>query len=365
MKAAKTKHQWKVFELWIAGLSLLFVAGIIATTLIAVHLRNSALKSSTPPTSASAPAATTFPGYKGYTVRGNTIYGQDGKPHLFKGLNRPSLEWSPTGDHLSQADYGLMASWKANVIRLPLNEKFWNEDVQNYQATVAQQVQSINGLGMDVILDLHWSDGGNTANQADQYNMGDADSVTFWKSVAAKYKDNPHVLFELYNEPRNIDWNVWLHGGQTSDDKHGAYKVVGMQQLYDAVRSSGAKNLVAVGGINWAFDDSEVKTYAISGGKNIIYATHPYDFSGKNTEADWQKAFGNLSAHSPVIMTEFGDFNCSQDLYKNMLDYAGQHNISWTAWGWYVGDCNFPALITDWNGTPSASGQVVKDYLSR
>ena len=36
---------------------------------------------------------------------------------------------------------------------------------------------------------------------------------------------------------------------------------------------------------------------------------------------------------------------------------------SWTAWGWWVQGCSFPSLINDWNGTPSNSGAVVKQYL--
>jgi hypothetical protein len=37
--------------------------------------------------------------------------------------------------------------------------------------------------------------------------------------------------------------------------------------------------------------------------------------------------------------------------------------MSWTAWGWWVQGCSFPSVINDWNGTPSASGSVVKQFL--
>lgn len=298
----------------------------------------------------------------GYNVRGNTIYDANGKPHIFHGLNRPSLEWSSTGEHLSLADYRLMAGWKANVIRLPLSEKYWIQDTDSYQATVAQQVSWINSLGMDVILDLHWSDGGKIINKADQYNMADADSETFWKAVAGVYKSNPRVLFELYNEPRGISSDIWRNGGQTDNSHGGTFQAVGMQQLYNDVRSSGASNLVLIGGTNWAYDFSELSSHKIFG-NNIVYATHPYDYYGKNTAADWDKAFGALSASAPVMMTEFGTYNCSTALYSSLLNYAKAHNISWTGWAWYPGGCSFPALIDDWSGTPSGPGQLVKNAM--
>ena len=292
-------------------------------------------------------------------MKGNKVYDANGVVHIFHGLDRPSLEWSATGDHLSLGDYQNMKSWRANIIRLSLNEVYWLRNSSSYQATVDQQVQWATGLGMDIILDLHWSDGGNINNQTKQYAMADQDSVTFWQQVAAKYKNNPHVLFELYNEPQlsTSTCNIWRNGGSVS-----GFTAVGMQQLYDTVRSAGANNLVVIGGINWAFDLTCVKNYRVTG-TNIVYNTHPYDFSGKNTTADWDNAFGWLTASDPVMMTEFGDYNCSGTLYTNLLSYASSHNISWTGWAWYPGGCGFPALINDWSGTPNGPGAIVKNAM--
>src|SRR5580704_14937788 len=59
----------------------------------------------------------------GYHVEGNQVLDASGKPHLFRGLDRPSLEWSAGGDNLSPADYQNMASlWNADVVRIPLNQ---------------------------------------------------------------------------------------------------------------------------------------------------------------------------------------------------------------------------------------------------
>lgn len=307
----------------------------------------------------------------GYTVRGNKIYDANNNVHLFRGIARPSLEWNSQGEGLSLADYKVMAGldpapskgWSANVIRLSLSEKFWLQNTSGYQATIAQQVAWItrpppDGIGKDVILDLHWSVGGNLANDHKQYRMADLQSITFWQQVAARYKDNPKVLFELYNEPHDVPWTVWRNGGSSGE----GYTAAGMQQLYKAVRDTGATNLVIVGGLNWAYDLSEIPTYKLTG-TNIVYNTHPYEVDGK-LAGNWNSGFGNLSATSPVIMTEFGNWDCNGPYYTDLLNYAQSHGIHWTAWAWMNPlDCGFPTILADWNGTPSAIGQIIKNHM--
>src|SRR5262249_52406435 len=129
--------------------------------------------------------------------------------------------------------------------------------VSNYQGTIDQAIQWAHQAGLDVILDLHWSDRGDLTTQSPaQQRMADTNSITFWTDVAGKYKGDGRVLFELYNEPHDIIWDVWQNGGPSGD----GFTVAGMQQLYDAVRGAGADNLVIVGGINWAYDLTGVTT---------------------------------------------------------------------------------------------------------
>ncbi len=210
-----------------------------------------------PTTATGCSAATTkhvAPG--GYYVSGNSVCTASGAVHLFHGVDRPSLEWSPTGQQLSAADFQLMATWKANVVRIALNQDFWIAESPlanaDYPATVDAAVKWAEEAGMDVILDLHWSDAGTLGSCKSncQQLMADTNSIGFWADVASRYKDDGRVLFELYNEPHDVPWNVWKSGGKTS----GGWTAAGMQQLYDAVRGAGAENLVVIGGLNYAFD---------------------------------------------------------------------------------------------------------------
>jgi len=175
--------------------------------------------------------------------------------------------------------------------------------------------------------------------------------------VAARYGNDPRVLFELYNEPHDLSWDVWLSGGPSGD----GFTAVGMQQLYDTVRAS-APNLVIIGGLDFAYNLSGVPTHRVNG-HDIVYNTHPYNQPNK-MPGNWDGDFGFLSATDPLIATEFGTFDCSTGYYSQLIPYLAQHQASWTAWAWYAKDCQFPSLIVDWSGTPSASGQVVKTALA-
>jgi hypothetical protein len=296
-------------------------------------------------------------------VQGATILDGAGKTHFFHGVDRPSLEWSPMGEHLSPTDYQAMASWKANVVRIALSQDFWLSDSPSYSsvyaALVDQQVQWAEAAGLDVILDLHWSDRGDYGQMPAQQRMSDAHSTAFWQEVATRYKGDPRVLFELYNEPHDVSWDVWLRGGPSGD----GFTVVGMQSLYDTVRATGAENLVVIGGLQFAYDLSGVANHRVQG-HGIVWATHPYNQQGKQP-SNWDAAFGTLAATDPVMATEFGDVtSCGTDYVSSFIAYADAHHLSWSGWAWYVASCQFPSIITDWSGTPSAAGAIEKAALA-
>src|SRR5512142_1960924 len=61
----------------------------------------------------------------GYHVEGNKVLDKNGKPHLFHGVARPTLEWSTGGENISKGDFDLMAKWNANVVRIGMNQGYW------------------------------------------------------------------------------------------------------------------------------------------------------------------------------------------------------------------------------------------------
>jgi hypothetical protein len=301
-------------------------------------------------------AAQLSPG--GYYVSGNKILDGSGRVHQFRGVSRPSLEWSQDGEAIFDRDWDNIRSWGGNIVRLPLNQVFWRTN-PDYRDRVRGYVTAIQARGMDVILDLHWSEGA-TPGVGEQRELPDQNSIVFWQDVAIAYKDDSRVLFELYNEPKVFDWTIWLNGGSV-----GGFQAVGMKALYDAVRATGAQNITILGGLDWAYELSGFP--GISGAVNLALATHPYDTPNKQP-ASWDADWGSLASQYPIIVTEFGRLGssanpCDPGYAREVIDYADARGLSWIGWAWYVGDCGFPSLISDWLGTPTATGEVVRQAL--
>jgi aryl-phospho-beta-D-glucosidase BglC (GH1 family) len=214
---------------------------------------------------------------------------------------------------------------------------------------------------MAVILDLH-----RLVHTIDGPEMANADSKRFWAEVATEYKDFGTVLFELFNEPHDIDQNTWLKGNQDC---------AGYQQLYDAVRGTGAKNICLVSGLDWAYDLSFVNDNFRVAGDNIIYCSHPYYPKG-NTEGKFSPAsnFAGVLGKFPVIFTEFGCNSPDQysqdgviklfalDYYDQVISYMDTNGFHYTGWAWWVDNNQpwWPTLINDWKtGYPWNGGEHV------
>lgn len=166
-------------------------------------------------------------------------------------------------------DYSLVTgikSWKANAVRVPLNEDCWlgingikpEYSGANYQNAIAEYVKMFTDSGLVVVLDLHWTAPGSQQAKA-QTPMPDIDhSVDFWRSVARKFGQEDKIILELFNEPypdkgnwNSVQgWKCWRDGESSCSGL--GYQGAGMQSLVSAVRSAGAKNVLLLGGLAWS-----------------------------------------------------------------------------------------------------------------
>ena len=328
-----------------------------------------------------------------YSVKGNMIVGADGQQYIIHGIGRDGLEYNCSGQgpldlsHLAYMGAGPSGVpgttyWGANTVRLPLSEGFWLRGAPGYPCTALQYqtlvkntVNILTALRLNVILDLQWTDANRQSGQGGgPWAMPDADSVLFWQQIAPIYKSYTNVLFEVYNEPHPAWWSCWVarctmfNDRGYSDDcrcsKTFTYLSVGMQALVTTIRNAGATNLILVGGMNWGYNLSEIAVYPIIG-SNIVYDTHPYPYTGKLPNT-WDASFGTISATYPVISAESGEYDCGTSYMSQLLAYDDAHQIGWVAWAWVVkgNTCSYPMLITDYQGTPSASmGELIYQHL--
>jgi aryl-phospho-beta-D-glucosidase BglC (GH1 family) len=187
-----------------------------------------------------------------------------------------------------QASIRAMKSWDINAVRVPLNESCWlgingvdpSLGGPAYRKAIRGYVQRLEHAGLYVILELQWAAPGEIQASA-IIPMPDAEHAPdFWRSVATEYRDDRAVLFDLYNEPHDINWDCWKSGCEINEKWFGSYPAVGMQALVDVVRSTGAEQPLMLGGINWSGDLSGWLGHQPADPAHALVASnHTYDFS--------------------------------------------------------------------------------------
>ncbi|HLV80347.1 MAG TPA: cellulase family glycosylhydrolase [Chthonomonadaceae bacterium] len=320
-------------------------------------------------------------------VVGTQVLNSKNEPVWLRGVNAASMEWTSDGEgHILDTVKTAIQDWHVNIIRLPLAQDRWfgkapeqKDEGKAYRALVRQIVDECASHGCYILLDLHWSDAGEWGQQIGQHAMPDENSVTFWKDCARTYRNHPAVLFDLYNEPHDVSWDVWSRGGTvTEHDRQRnymkTYEAVGMQTLLDTVRSTGAKNVVIAGGLDWAYDLSgflEGRQLSDPKGHGVIYANHDYPFKG-DTFDQWLAKMEKATRAIPVIVSEFGADGFSRrrrpqqagdQWILHVLQALQEHQWNWIAWDLHPSAG--PTLISDWDYTPTPHfGIYVKEALA-
>ncbi|MEU1605264.1 cellulase family glycosylhydrolase [Micromonospora matsumotoense] len=338
-----------------------------------------------PPTSGSAPAL---------RVSGNKIVTTAGKPYRLLGVSRSGGEFGCVqgkglwdSGPVDQASIDAMKTWNIHAVRIALNEECWlgvngSPSGVTYQQGVKDYVNRLVANGINVILDLHWTWGAypdspewhcKDEHATCQKPMPDARyAPQFWTGVATAFKGNDAVVFDLFNEPypdMPADWNKTLGWQCLRDGGTCAglpYEVAGMQDLVDAVRATGATNLLMISGLEWTNDLREWLTYKPNDPlRNIAASWHAYSFNACATESCWDSQIAPLAQQVPIVIGEFGQDNCGFDYMQRLVNWADEHDLSYLAWTWNPWGCTGGAvLIKDWAGTPEPGiGEGFKAHL--
>jgi len=379
-------------------------------------------------------------------VSGNHLIDAAGNTVQLRGVNVGGLDgvaiqgWSPSNPWggvtgTPTPNWNTIKTWGANAVRLTLNEASWlglncvdqggygvhyvngvktqntpGETVSadpggNYQATVAESVGGATAAGLYVIIDLHLAAPGNGCPNK-QNAMADADhSIAYWTSMANMFKIYPNVIFELFNEPfldqvtltDNAPWADLVNGGGTLTSYlvqtpsspwytniSYTWKNAGMQQMLNAVRATGASNVILTSTLAYSSTMSGWLQYHPTdtlSPSQVGAVWHAYPGGGSYpaqvacigmpacSAQTMAAAQGIVAAGYPVVITEFGDpvGGSGAPLSSVLLPFADNNGISYMAWAWDIWPGTQYYLITDAAGTPTAGfGAYVKShYLCR
>ncbi len=326
------------------------------------------------------PAPAKFP--RPLHVDGPKLLDDQGREVWLQGVSLSGTESVANDRQAEKSTVVAIEEWKANCIRLPVKDDFWfgrtayqNDGGKGYRELVDRIVALAANRGAYVVLDLH------------RFRAPKQEHADFWKDAAARFKNHPAVLFELFNEPHDIGWKTLVEGGWVGESgKHDesaflteaekkankGFESVGLKGLLAAVRSTGARNPVIVSGVfwtndltgwdqGWAMDDPD--------GCGIIYSWHTY-----NWHPGWARVLPVAAKH-PVFVGECGGDEKKMDFVKasdqedpntfcpDLLGFIQEHRLHWT--GWCMHTRSTPRLLLDWDYTPTPFwGAYVRRALS-
>ncbi len=275
----------------------------------------------------------------GLHVEGTRIVDEAGQIILLRGTQLPSLE-AATPTTLSQ----IRQRWNMNAVRLPVSVSAANRD-PDYLGRVAGAIKKVNQAEMIAIL---------AATGDAEQGLPTADTEQFWKSAAAYFKTYPGIIFDAFSEPvagdipghqvgihSAADWQFWLHGGKSASGQ----KAVGMQVLVDAIRSTGATQVIAA----MALDDDPL----LQGFDRSAYVNDPnvlYEFCPMHptnlTDAQRDQHFGFAASQVPLLANDWdleldqasaqcqglpADPKKTEAIVRSLLTYFDAHEISWTS----------------------------------
>ena len=252
-----------------------------------------------------------------FQIIGNKVYDPSGQEFIIKGTNM--FDWEGIGNVNSYVN-----DWGFNTVRVPnylLGKYGQAHPSENGYRINNQIVDSFTSQGAVVIFDAHDKIGG-------YYEDGDFEILKdYWREMAQEFKDNPHVWFNLHNEPgtSNAQGTRWV-------EYH--------RELIDIIRDEGADNMIVIDGEGWG-QDARSQTIAsnassvMAGNENVMFSVHVYE---QWNSADIGAYFDRLEAKNiPVLIGEYGAINNGQDTYiasvKAILEAQSREigRIAWTA----------------------------------
>lgn len=170
-----------------------------------------------------------------------------------------------------------------------------------------------------------------------------AEARLFWDTVAPRYAEDSHVLYEVYNEPASPTME-----GTTSDpDNRATWRLFleFIQPIVETIRTH-TDTVTIVGSPGWSTNPDGALIEPVAG-DNLAYSYHIYPGHEVSKATAWDGTGPNgggvdsVYEEYPLFVTEFGWRNHDDELLggtttafgEPILQWVSTHpEISWTAW---------------------------------
>lgn len=245
-------------------------------------------------------------------VEGRNLVNEKGEKVQLRGV---SLGWHNWWHRFFNAGtvQRLSQDWGADIIRcsigLDLDSMCYDKNRELAYRCVDSVVEAAVKNDVYVLVDFH--------SHANNLPL----AKEFFGHVTKKYGRLPNVMYEIWNEPMEVQWK---------DTKEYS------EALIPEIRRNAPDAIVIVPTPRWDQNVDEAADDPVTGFGNLMYSLHYYAATHKDEYRD--KAKYALSKGLPVFMSECaamehtGDGVIDTSSWDEWMKIADENNISWICW---------------------------------
>ena len=207
----------------------------------------------------------------------------------------------------------LRKDWGVNVVRAALGVEPGANSYQQRPAWSKEKIETVIEAAIReniyVIIDWH------------SHNIQLDEARAFFREMAIKYGQYPHVIYEIFNEP---DYESW--------DSVKIYS----REIIKAIRDVDPDNIILLGSPHWDQDLHLVADEPLTGWTNIMYTLHFYAATHHQSLRD--RADYALKKGIPLFISESagmeatGDGPIDEAEWTRWIEWAEKNKISWVTW---------------------------------
>lgn len=246
-------------------------------------------------------------------VEGTRLVGESGEDVVLRGV---SFSWHNWWPQFFRADnIGVLAKdWGCTLVRAPIGvepDGAYMDKPARAVACLDEVVQGAVEQGIYVIIDWH------------SHGLHPREAEAFFAHIALRYRDLPNVIYEIFNEPKDLTW---------PEIKTYA------QDVIQTIRSIDPNALILVGTPNWSQRVDIVADDPLKGIDNLMYVLRFYANGPGHGQELRDKADYAYAKGLPLFVSECGGMEPTGDGPLNPKEWQlwqtwmNQKNISWTAW---------------------------------
>ncbi len=245
------------------------------------------------------------------SVKGTKLVDQKGEITVLNGISYGWHNWWPRFYNKESVKW-LATDWKCSVVRAAMgidpksgyiDKPDWSKE--KMEAVIQGAIES----NIYVLIDWH------------SHTLKLDQAKVFFAEMAQKYGKNPHIIYELYNEPVKDSWQ------QVKE-----YSI----ELIKTIRAIDPDNIILVGSPHWDQDIHLVADDPITGFNNIMYTCHFY--AGTHGKFLRDRCDYAINKGIPVFISESAGMEASGNgpinytEWQNWIDWCAANDVSLISW---------------------------------